>query len=159
VRRVFQDISLSSADVLIDIGCGKGRILALALAMQCGYVRGIDTSSVLCGCALRNLNKLCMRLRLDGNPYEVINEDAAEYKFMDDETVIFLFNPFGANTVTKLVKNLLQSIENTPHRCRIVYRNPVFGSLIGSRPEWRKTYTGTVFGDAYAVFSYEENHG
>ena len=102
---------LTSATAIIDIGCGKGR--ALAVAMHYGFTKlmGIEFSEDLCRKAKQNVPSA-----------EIICVDAAEYKFSGNEEVYFFFNPFNEIVMKKVVLNIISS---RPKHASVIYINPV----------------------------------
>jgi SAM-dependent methyltransferase len=124
---VIEELSsyLGPEDVLVDIGCGKGRVLCVAAA-RATFRRavGIELMRDLVEIARDNASR--MRLR---TPVQVVQGSAAEVS-VDDGTVYFLFNPFGESTLGAVLENLRRSLEARPRQLRVFYRNPRFARLL-----------------------------
>lgn len=98
--------------VLLDYGCGKGRVLAVASRAQFQRVVGIELSTYLADIARDNLGRLAKRFACC--PSEVITGDATSYDLPDDVTAIFLFNPFKGEVLKSVVRKIEQSLQRRP---------------------------------------------
>lgn len=113
----------------IDIGAGKGR--ALLLASEFGFRRiiGVELLSDLVGVARENVEE--MERRGLGSRIELVCEDATNFVFPVEPSVIFLFNPLPQSSLRRFLENLEQSLLQNPHPIYVVYANPVFEQTIG----------------------------
>jgi len=104
------------ADVFVDFGCGKGRVLYLASRYPFQRIIGVDLSRQMIEAARRNLR---------GRPHvqlEVAN--AAEWPVPDDLSFGFLHNPFPDPVFEAVAGNLLESLGRKPRTFRLIYRRP-----------------------------------
>ncbi len=133
IRRILAS-DLSSDDVFFDLGCGKGRILAVMAQSPFKKVVGVEFLEDLCECARRNA------ARLSGKhaPIEVICQDAA-IADLSKGTVYFLFNPFGCDTLRAVFENIGRSLKTNPRRIRVVYYNSVHEEVLGACPWLNKS--------------------
>jgi SAM-dependent methyltransferase len=92
LRSILSMIDKSDRKVFLDIGCGKGR--ALIVAAEAGFtaIRGLEFSAKLVSIARRNLETFSQKTSIRP-AFELIHDDAACYRFRDDETCFYLFNP------------------------------------------------------------------
>ncbi|HYO26604.1 MAG TPA: hypothetical protein VEQ85_16805 [Lacipirellulaceae bacterium] len=104
---------------LVDIGCGKGKVLLVAAAAGWPTVRGIEFAHELCLVARANWEKFRTSTGPDST-VEIIESDAAAYAIRPDETTFFLFNPFGVETLAHVLDNLARSAAEHPRRIEIV---------------------------------------
>jgi SAM-dependent methyltransferase len=113
---VFQQ-AMSSIPVdgytFIDLGCGKGRILLLAAELGFRNIVGVEFSPHLARIARNNL-------AIMGVDAGVVTGDAAEFSFPDDPMVVFMYNPFGALVMRKVMAKL--AVQR--HPVFVVYANP-----------------------------------
>jgi hypothetical protein len=58
--------------------------------------------------------------------------NAVEYTFEPEPLVLFLFNPFGKDTIRRILARLEESLSATPRQAFVVYVNPRFESLAQS---------------------------
>lgn len=130
-RRLMRALRLPPGQVFVDIGSGKGRVLLLALDFGFQKLVGVEYSAQLCEIARQNLDAV-RRRRGFATPVEVHCCDAAEYDFHDDETVIYLYNPFDAVVLAKVMERLCASLRRAPRRMWLLYLHPRWHSAIES---------------------------
>ena len=128
-RRALRSARVPTDGGFVDLGCGKGR--ALILAVQCGFtqVTGVDYSRELCAAAEKNLAAFRSRTQRAIRS-KILCIDAADYAFTKDDTVVYLFNPFDAVVLAAVLARLRRSLERHPRPVWIVYHNPVWRSTI-----------------------------
>lgn len=109
------------AQNFIDVGAGKGKVCILWAGelRRAGLpevkVRGVDISAKLCQIARNNVGRAGL-----GRQVVIDQQDALGLKLNDDDRVIlWLYNPFGEDTMRKLLENTRGQVEV------IVYCNPV----------------------------------
>lgn len=95
----------------LDVGCGKGRMLAVAEAYGFGKISGVEFSPELCAAVK------------PGN-YTVVCEDARRMQVPDDTGVVFLFNPFNEAAMQDFVARVAESIARRRRPVKILYANP-----------------------------------
>jgi SAM-dependent methyltransferase len=97
----------------IDIGSGKGRVLFLAAEHPFRRVQGVEFATHLHEDALANIQRYSHWRQRCAN-IESINADAAEFEFPNENLVIYFANPFGPETMGRVLANLDQSLERNP---------------------------------------------
>jgi SAM-dependent methyltransferase len=120
IWRMLRHIRPQSTDVLLDIGCGAGRVVCLAGRMHWRRVIGLDISPEFARLAKQNVASL----RARRTEVEIIQTDAAQFLVPDDVTVVFLYNPFRGDVMRETLSRILESVDRTPRRVRILYGNP-----------------------------------
>jgi predicted RNA methylase len=111
-------------DVFLDYGCGMGRVLVVAGTFPFRRVIGIELAPELSSIATENLRRA--RSKLTCRDVEVITGDAAAYLVPADVTVIFFYNPFMGAALSGALEAIRASLEASPRRLRIVFKNPAF---------------------------------
>lgn len=119
IERVLDGLALSSGDVFVDLGCGKGRVVCAAARRSLGKCVGVDVDANLCEAARANAARMRARIA----PIEIINLPAQEFDYTQC-TALFLFNPFGPGTLTAVMHSLVDSMRAAPRQVRIAYVNP-----------------------------------
>lgn len=135
-------------DVLVDLGCGTGRALFTFAAAGVRCCRGVEFDGAACRIAAENAAAFAGR----GAPIEILHSDAATYVFRD-ETLLFLFNPFGRATLRAVLENLRASLIAMPRRVRIGYYHPLHADLLDATAWLRRR--GVVAGFKTDVAVYE----
>lgn len=118
-------------DVVMDLGCGKGRLLCCAALFDVREVIGVDVDGALCEIARENAR--AMRGRRC--PIRVLNMPAQECDYRD-ATIITMVNPFGRQTVAAVLERLRTSLADNPRSVKLVYFNPVHDDVPGSQSSW-----------------------
>lgn len=119
IRKSLDRLHLTPADVFVDIGCGKGRVVCLAARRPISLVVGIELFDRLCEVARQNAE----RVRGRRSPIEIHCADASAFD-CSAGTVFYLFNPFGAQTMREVLANIHRSLQSHPRPIRICYFNP-----------------------------------
>ncbi len=114
----------------LDIGCGKGRAMAVAIYFGFRKASGIDISEKLLAAARRNLENILKIF--PGVSIDLHFADARNYKIPDDTDCIFFFNPFGKEDMQYTCKNIFQSLQRNPRELFIVYANPLYKEIFTS---------------------------
>jgi SAM-dependent methyltransferase len=129
LRRVLRAARIPADGGFVDLGCGKGR--ALMVAVLCGFqhVTGVDYSGALCVAAEKNLDLFRARTKRTFTS-TVLAADAADYAFAKDDNVVYLFNPFDAVVLAAVLARLRQSMAANPRTVWLVYHNPVHRAAI-----------------------------
>jgi SAM-dependent methyltransferase len=149
-NRLLDTITLPPESVLVDFGCGKGRVLLLAALRGIKKAVGIEFSPELCRIAESNIAivEKATGSRLD---IEVIEGDVTDYEIEDEQNVFFFFNPFDDVVLEAVVKNLERSLRGIPREIVIVYYNPVHSHVLDHHFLPRNRYI--VGGEEYVLYS------
>ena len=83
--------------VFVDLGAGKGRVLMLASRFK--RLIGVEFAFALVETARQNFKRF-------GCIAEVVHADAADYRFPDDNLVVYLYNPFGSEVLRPVLSSL-----------------------------------------------------
>ena len=121
-----REVPVSASDIVYDIGCGMGRVVCFYASKPIRRAVGVEYDEGLCKIARANIANLKGRRA----PSEIIEDDATAVDFRD-ATVAFMFNPFGADTMARVIGNLTKARTNP---LRIVYMNPVQEAVIQACP-------------------------
>ena len=127
LRRIFRH-RVRQRDVLVDIGCGRGRVLNHWLSYHPGHrMVGIEMDTEL---AARTAH------RLRGQPDSTVLAGDAIELLPDDGTLFFMYNPFGAPQVDALRKRLEAMPARSP-AIRLLYHHPKHLEVFEDRDRWR----------------------
>jgi SAM-dependent methyltransferase len=118
----------------VDLGCGKGRTLLVASNLGFKQVLGVEFVLELAEIAKANLAKMQIANAA------VMHADAAEVQFSNNDTVVYLYNPFSEEVLGKVCENLregclkrLYVIYKVP-RCAEIFDSSRFLTRFGSPP-------------------------
>ena len=119
----------------VDLGSGKGRMLFVAAEMGFGRCVGVEFSRSLHEQAVANIRRFG---RGGGAAIESVLTDAGEFEFPAGDLVIYLFNPFGAQTMARVMGNLARSMAETPRHVVVVLLWPEQAGMVASVPGMRR---------------------
>jgi SAM-dependent methyltransferase len=133
IRRAFQLLDMSKNDVLLDMGCGLGRVVLFAAKFYpFRKVIGLDVSHQLV--AMARENKTRALTRLPCKEIEIIAADATEYEIPDDVTVIYFANPFAGDVLAKVFAAIRTSVARRPRSVRLLCIYPQRSSFAEQMP-------------------------
>jgi precorrin-6B methylase 2 len=116
IHRTIGRLSLQPADVFVDVGCGRGRVLCCAARHVCQKVIGIEYSDEFCVTAHANARQM----RGKQTPIVVQKGIAEEFDY-SDATVLYFFCPFGPATLDVVLNKIRK--DNSTHRLRMAFVN------------------------------------
>jgi SAM-dependent methyltransferase len=157
LRRLFRELQplIPPASVLVDLGCGKGRVLLVASEFDFQAVRGVEFAHELCEIARKNCAAFQAKKRNRAD-CQVIEADVTAYAIQPDETVFFMFNPFDETILGRVLDNLAASLQARPRRMLIIYYNPRGAQLIESRREFARLREVDFWGYHFRVYANRE---
>jgi SAM-dependent methyltransferase len=108
-----------SSYIFLDIGAGKGRGLLVASEYRFRKVIGIELNPALAGVARQNVAQWRAAHAADPTaeliaPIEVVEQDALEFDLPDAPTLLFLFHPFEAPVLRKLLRHIETQLGQRP---------------------------------------------
>lgn len=122
----------------VDLGSGKGRALLMATAYPFHRIIGVEFAADLVAIARANIRRL-------GVAVQTMCLDAATYPLPSGPLLVFMFNPFDAVVMAKVIQRLEQSLAAAPRPCAVVYCNPVYAELWDASPRFLRVATGERF--------------
>jgi SAM-dependent methyltransferase len=99
--------------VFIDIGCSKGRALALARRHPFSRVIGIERDPYFAAIARHNAAAI-------GN-VEIVEADAFTYDLPLSPTVFFLSRPFPLDVAERMGAHIIASLRDRPRKVFVLY--------------------------------------
>ena len=115
--------------VLLDVGCGSG-ISTIFFHQKYDFDRcdGFDFSSSLIGLANKNI-KIINRNGFDTSSISFEIADAKQIKLQDKRYALFMFNPFGWETMSEFLSNNIEVLRK--NNSVILYANDIcVGNLL-----------------------------
>jgi SAM-dependent methyltransferase len=113
----------------VDVGSGMGRAVLLASLLPFKQVVGVEISPALHAIARENLaafdgrRRRCRDIRL-------VRRDALSYRFPRGDLIVYLYNPFRAEAMTRMLTGLLESAARRD--VVLVYHTPVERTTVES---------------------------
>ena len=134
ILSIIRSLQLAPSDVFVDLGCGKGRVVCCAARIGIREAIGIEREQELC--RLAQTNALRLRGRRTTISIRHVSAENADYL---NETVFYMFNPFGEDVMRAVVSKIASSLTLNPRPIRLVYVKPVFESVL-EESGWLEQY-------------------
>jgi hypothetical protein len=139
-RQIFHRLQLPFEKyTFIDLGSGKGRALLLASEYPFHAIVGVELCPKLHATAVANFAiyrgpaQRCRDIRS-------IAADVTEYSFPAGPLLVYLWNPFEAPVLTRVLTNLEADLARDPREVYIVYVQPDLDPLLEASSSWRKLW-------------------
>jgi SAM-dependent methyltransferase len=127
----------------VDLGCGKGRAVMMASAFGFREVAGVELHAVLARIAEANVAMWSAAGRA-AYPVRIICGDATEFVFPSGACLLYLFNPFSALVLQRLIERIEAQFVDRPGLLDLIYFNPEAGDLLEKHGGFEVLWTGTV---------------
>jgi len=127
----------------IDVGAGMGRAVLLASEAPFQKVIGVELHPTLARIARRNLRlwRAAGRVR---TPIRISCADAVDLALPPGPTLLFLFNPFGAPVLRRLLKRIAQEFAHRPGQLDLLYVNNEQEATIECARGFRRLFLGQI---------------
>ncbi len=127
----------------VDIGSGMGRAVLLASEMRFRSVIGVELNPTLLRSARRNLT-VWRKAGREASPVRMLDGDAAEFLFPAGPCVAFLFNPFGAAVMRRMLRAIARQFAHRPEQLDILYVNNEQEGVLESQKGLVRLFHGQV---------------
>jgi D-alanine-D-alanine ligase len=128
----------------VDLGAGMGRAMLLAAEMPFGEVAGVELNPELARIAKKNLAVWTASGRARC-PIRILNQDAAEFEFPSNPCVVFLFNPFGATVLRRLIKKIASVFHDRPDEIDLLYVNHEQEKVLAGHSGFVRLFSGDIY--------------
>lgn len=127
----FRRIKINKSDVIVDVGCGKGRAILWVLKhYKADKIYGIELNDEVAEETAKRLEKY--------DKVTIIHGDAIE-NIPPEATIFYLYNPF-IGTILKKFKLKLEAQFYQKKSITIVYHNPIYLKVFLKDPKWTVEY-------------------
>ena len=115
--------NFSDHNSIVDLGCGKGRVMVVAAHFGFTYITGIDFAKELCKKAEANMEKV--QREFPGLKWKIICNDVLNYNISSSDCVFFMFNPFTKDILEKFLQKTEESLITSPRDIYFLYASPL----------------------------------
>jgi SAM-dependent methyltransferase len=126
-------------DEFIDIGCGKGRVLAIAATYPGRSVLGVEYERALANLAKLNIAKINVSrpvyAKMD------VHQGAAEDFDYSNITVAYAYNPVEPDVLDVILAKIKRDRMNRPFRMAYIMESPAQRAIFASH-SWLERYDG-----------------
>ncbi|RXH56054.1 class I SAM-dependent methyltransferase [Granulicella sibirica] len=127
----------------VDIGAGKGRGILVASEYPFKQVIGIELNPALAALAQRNVTHW-VATQPHLAPINLMEQDATEFYFPSTPCLLFLFHPFEAPVLNKLLRRIEIQFANRPATLDLLYVNSEHANLVDAHPAFTRLFFGPV---------------
>jgi hypothetical protein len=127
----------------VDVGAGMGRAMLLAAEYPFRKIIGIELNPLLAEIAGRNLVTWRSQSRAHA-PMQIVSGDVVDARFPGGPCLLFLFNPFGAAVMRRLLVRLDHVFSKRRGQLDLLYVNPEQQHVMESRPGFARLFLGPV---------------
>jgi SAM-dependent methyltransferase len=141
--RQCKPIAPIDAYTFIDLGAGMGRALLLAATYPFRAVVGVELHPTLARIARKNLALWRAAGRTHG-PTRVHCRDAADFPLPSGPCLVFLFNPFDAPVMRRLLRRWKQTLAERAGPVDILYVNDEQKNVLACEPGFERLFRGQI---------------
>lgn len=140
---------ISSNDNIIDVGCGKGKMLHFFQKYSFGLVDGIEYDE-----SIADIAKANMRILHGGvKRVHIMVEDATKFENYDNYNYIYFFNSFKGELLIQFLQKVKMSVVNHPRKILLIYSHVSFGRKIMLQEGF--TIVNDYPNENIAIYTYE----
>ncbi len=140
LNEILNYIDIGNNDIVVDFGCGKGRVsFFLNYMTKCNTV-GVEFDKDLFDICI--VNKNTYTVSEESTKINFFNILAQEYIISEDDNIFYFFNPFSAKIFENVLNNITESFFEKQRDIKIIlyypqndyietmYNNPFFDLYI-----------------------------
>lgn len=127
----------------VDLGCGKGRPLLVASEFSFRDILGVEMSPDLAKIAEHNASIIAERFP-ERKLIRVAVGDASNFPIPSGDVVLFLYNPFSAELIAKVVQGIEAALEVEHRSIYIVYYNPTAAHCFDASSHLRRHFARQI---------------
>ena len=151
LEKLFSKINITNKDVIVDVGCGKGRVLAwLGNKKIQNKIIGVEIDKAVAQKTRKNMGRY--------EKIKILSGDVTGEAFPEDGTIFYLFNPFNELILRKFVKKIENDILKKHHKnkdVKIIYYNCCHLGVFEENCFWRINKLGDLNGLPAAIITVE----
>lgn len=125
LKSLLDKSCITEADKVLDIGCGKGKVMYVLSQYRFSAIHGFDLSQALVKIANENFE----RLKVSDKCFAFWG-DAMDYDNYDDYNYFYFFNSVPQRVFTVMIGKIEESLKRRPRKVRFFYMHPEQESYI-----------------------------
>jgi SAM-dependent methyltransferase len=142
VRLALRTLPALETYSFVDLGSGKGRVLIIASEFPFKTIIGVECSPSLAAVGRRNV-ELVRRRFPKRVPVRIEIDDATTFRLPSGNLVVFLYNPFGEDVISRVVSNVEAAVAED-RSVFVVYLNPLYGHCFDASRSLTRFLAGEI---------------
>lgn len=122
LNEILNYINIDNNDIIVDFGCGKGRVSFFFNYMTKCKTIGIEFDKNLFDICISNKNTY--KIPSESTKIEFFNILAQEYVISEDDNIFYFFNPFSAKIFETILNNITESFFKNQRDIKIILYYP-----------------------------------
>lgn len=119
-----KNYTFRAEDSVVDFGCGKGRLNFYINHFFQSNVTGIEMNTFFYKESIENKKNYLKKCKKKMNNVNFLNCFAEEYTINSSDNKFYFFNPFSIQIFTKVIRNILISVEKYERAVDIILYYP-----------------------------------
>ncbi len=124
LEALSKQYEFSAGDSIVDFGCGKGRFNFYINHFFNSNVTGIEMNNFFYNEAIENKKTYFIKRRNKPGSVNFINCLAEKYEIKPSNNIFYFFNPFSVQIFSRVIKNILISLEANERTVDIILYYP-----------------------------------
>lgn len=144
LKEIFKDIDIKNGDRFVDVGCGKGRVLAYvhSAAKDC-EVTGIEFNTPVADYAKKWADKKKNVNIINGNAFDIN---------CDDYDIFYFNRPFMEETFVQFAEKMNRELK---HPATVIcYADSYMSKHLKDLPHWERVKRGVLYKKGIWIYSY-----
>ncbi|MDX1701204.1 MAG: hypothetical protein R3250_11330 [Melioribacteraceae bacterium] len=121
---LFEEYELKSTDVVVDFGCGKGRLPFYVNHYFNASATGVEMNGQLYMDALQNQSSYMEKRKSIKGFIRFENGLAEDYIIEETDNCFYFFNPFSLQIFMNVIDRILQSVEQKNRQVDVILYYP-----------------------------------
>jgi 16S rRNA G966 N2-methylase RsmD len=142
--------------VFVDLGSGKGRVLIEAASFPFKRIIGVELSTRLHLAAKESVSRFEAKEKTKSR-IELQCKSATEFEPPTENVIFYLYNPFDAEILGHVVRQIQISLRKRHRKMLLIYLNPRWFDVIEDSNLFVLLDVGQYGPDDYRVYRTEEN--
>lgn len=151
LKKLFKHLKIPKDKTFVDIGSGKGRVLLIAAEYGFQKIIGIELSPNLYQISKKNVNTFLQKRSITAE-IDILNIDALDYNYTDNEAIFFLYNPFDEHILKQIVLNIKSSLNRNKRDIKIIYANSIHRKVIEENLKIVKTERISIYNVGFSIY-------
>ncbi len=118
--KIFDQITLTPQDTLVDIGCGMGRVLFYCNQRFLCNVTGVEYDKEIYERLQDNVAYYHVKFKNQEKKFCLLNMKAEDYVIERGDNFFYLFNPFSKDILEDFMNKIVESIHKFPRKVTVI---------------------------------------